>query len=150
MNKVTLLICTYLLALNTQAADVAGTVKSVKGQAFIERGSERIKVAVGTRLHPQDRLVSGADSSVGITLSDSTLLTAGSNSTIELNQYAFDRNTNAGRMDTTVKRGTMAVVSGQIAKTNPDQVIFRTSTVTLGVRGTEFIIDVDAETKSDK
>jgi hypothetical protein len=147
MKKLTLLICTGLLAMSTQAADVAGTVKSVKGQAHIERGSERIKVAVGTRLHAQDRLVSGADSSIGISLSDSTLLTAGPNSTIELNQYAFDRNTNTGRMDTTVKRGSMAVVSGQIAKANPDQVVFRTSTVTLGVRGTEFIIDVDAETK---
>jgi hypothetical protein len=150
MKKSTLLICVGFLALTSQAADVAGTVKSVKGQAHIERASARINVAVGTRLHAQDRVVSGPDSHVGITLSDSTLLTAGPNSTIELNQYAFDRSTRVGRMDTTVQRGTMAVVSGQIAKANPDQVVFRTSTVTLGVRGTEFIIDADAVTKTLK
>lgn len=148
--KTILLICAGLFALTCQAADVAGTVKSVKGQAHIERGSDRIHVAVGTHLHAQDRLVSGPASHVGITLSDSTLLTAGPNSIIELSQYAFDRSTHVGRMDTIVKQGTMAVVSGQIAKSAPDQVVFRTNTVTLGVRGTEFIIDVDDETKPNK
>lgn len=137
-------LCAVTMACTAHAADLAGTVKSVKGQAHIERGNERINVAVGTALQAKDKLLSGPDSSVGITLRDSTLLTAGPNSTIELSQYAFDRNTNAGHMDTTVRRGTLAVVSGQIAKNNPDQVVFRTSTVTLGVRGTEFIIDVDA------
>lgn len=34
---------------------------------------------------------------------------------------------------------------GRGAKHNPDQVVFRTSTVTLGVRGTEFIINTNAE-----
>jgi hypothetical protein len=125
-----------------QAAEVAGTIKSLKGQAHIVRGTQWLDVSVGTPLHAQDKLVSGHASSVGITLRDSTLLTAGANSTIELNKYAFDQNTKVGLMDTSVKRGTLAVVSGQMAKNNPEQVVFRTSTVTLGVRGTEFIIDV--------
>ena len=142
MKTTALLISAIRMACASYAADVAGTVKSLKGQAHIERGTSRLDVAVGTSLLAQDKLVSGPASSVGITLRDSTLLTAGPNSTIELNKYAFDRNTNVGHMDTSVKRGTLAVVSGQMAKNNPEQVVFRTSTVTLGVRGTEFIIDV--------
>lgn len=134
--------CLLALTCSSHAADVAGTVKSVKGQAHIERGTTRVDITVGTHLLSHDRLVSGPASSVGITLRDSTLLTAGPNSTIELKQYVFDRNTNVGQMETTVQRGTLAVVSGHIAKNNPGQVIFRTNTVTLGVRGTEFIIDV--------
>lgn len=148
MKSSALLITAALMTMSAWAGDVAGTVKSVKGQAHIERGKARIDVAIGTRVHAQDRLVSGPASSVGVTLSDSTLLTAGPNSSIELGQYAFDRSTRAGHMDTTVQRGTLAVVSGQLAKSHPDQVVFRTSTVTLGVRGTEFIIDVDAQTKT--
>lgn len=143
MTKNALLISACLVACATHATDIAGTVKTLKGQAHIERGTERLSVAVGTHLHAQDRLISGPASSVGITLRDSTLLTAGPNSTIELTQYSFDRSTNVGQMDTSVKRGTLAVVSGQMAKSNPGQVVFRTTTVTLGVRGTEFIIDVD-------
>jgi hypothetical protein len=143
MTKNALLISACLVACASHATDIAGTVKTLKGQAHIERGTERLSVAVGTHLHAQDRLISGPASSVGITLRDSTLLTAGPNSTIELTQYSFDRSTNVGQMDTSVKRGTLAVVSGQMAKSNPGQVVFRTTTVTLGVRGTEFIIDVD-------
>lgn len=143
MTKNAFLISACLVACASHAADIAGTVKTLKGQAHIERGHQRIDVAVGSPLHAQDRLISGPASSVGITLRDSTLLTAGANSTIELNQYTFDRTTNVGQMDTSVKRGTLAVVSGQMAKNNPGQVVFRTNNVTLGVRGTEFIIDVN-------
>jgi hypothetical protein len=145
MRSTAFLISAALWALSSVAAEEAGTVKSVKGLAHIERANLRIDVTVGTRLHAQDRLVSGPASSVGITLNDSTLLTAGPNSTIELSQYTFDPNTRVGHMDTTVKRGTLSVVSGQMAKHKPEQVVFRTNTVTLGVRGTEFIIDVDAQ-----
>lgn len=142
MKNFTLLISVCLFTCSAQATEMAGTVKSIKGQAHIERGAARLDVTVGTTLQAQDKLICGPASSVGITLRDSTLLTAGANSTIELNQYAFDRHTNLGQMDTSVKRGTLAVISGQLAKNNPGQVVFRTSTVTLGVRGTEFIIDV--------
>ena len=78
-----------------------------------------------------------------ITLQDSTLLTTGPNARIEIHKYAFDRRTNGGHLDASVHKGTLAVVSGLIAKNNPGQVVFRTQTVTLGVRGTEFIIDAD-------
>lgn len=128
-----------------QAAEPAGTIKTLKGTAHIERGKNRIAVGVGTSLQAQDRLLSGPASSVGITLRDSTMLTMGANSMIELNKFTFDRSTNKGQMDTSIKHGTLSVVSGQITKNNPNEVVFRTNTVTLGVRGTEFIIDVGGQ-----
>lgn len=134
-----------------QAGDLAGTVKTVKGQVHIERGTERSTVSVGSPVYAQDRILSGSNSAVGIILADNTLLTAGPHSTLVLSQYSFDRGTNSGHMDALVKRGTLAVVSGQMAKKQPDKVVFRTNTVTLGVRGTEFVIDVGtgSEPKAD-
>jgi hypothetical protein len=148
MKNILLLVSSLTMIWTVHATDMVGTVKTLKGTAQIERGHERIDVTIGTHLRVQDKLTSGPASSVGITLSDSTLLTAGPNSTIELSGYAFDRQSKAGHMDTTVKRGMLNVVSGQMAKNNPDQVVYRTNTVTLGVRGTEFIIDV-GETQVD-
>ena len=136
------LIATMLLS-NGHASDVAGTVKSLKGQAHVLRLNQKIDVTVGMALQTRDTLISGPASSVGITLQDSTLLTTGPNARIEIHKYAFDRRTNGGHLDASVHKGTLAVVSGLIAKNNPGQVIFRTQTVTLGVRGTEFIIDAD-------
>ncbi len=142
MKSTIALICTCVWACATQGAEFAGTVKSIKGEAHVERGTDRIPLALGSHLFTRDKLLSGPSSSVGITLRDSTLLTAGPNASIELAQYAFDRHTRQGLLDAFVQRGTLSVVSGQIAKNNPGQMVFRTHNVTLGVRGTEFIIDV--------
>ena len=123
------------------AADEAGTVKISRGNVTVERGGQRISVPVGTRIFASDRIQTGADGSVGITLRDNTLLSAGPNSTVDLNKFAFDSTTHSGTIDASVKRGTLSVVSGKIAKATPDAVNFSAPGMTLGVRGTSFIID---------
>ncbi len=123
------------------AADEAGVVKVSKGSAFLERAGQKLPAAVGAKVFANDRVVTGADGSVGITLRDLTLLSAGPNSMIDINKFSFDSTTHAGAIDAAVKRGTLSVVSGKIAKTSPQNVRFTTPGSELGVRGTEFIID---------
>lgn len=123
------------------AASEAGTVKTVKGSVVIERDGQNQTVVVGAHVLAADRIVTGTDGAVGITLRDNTMLSAGPNSTLDLNKFAFDATTHAGTLDASVRRGTLAVISGKIAKTSPANVRFSTPTVTLGVRGTEFIIE---------
>jgi hypothetical protein len=65
---------------------------------------------------------------------------------LALDKFVFDSTTHAGAIDATVKRGTLAVISGKIAKQSPDSVRFRTPNAILGVRGTSFVVDAgDAE-----
>jgi hypothetical protein len=132
-----------LLALSGSALaiDEAGTIKTLKGTASVERGGQKTPAAVGGKVMVSDLIQTGSESSIGITLRDNTLLSAGPSSTLVINRFAFDSTTHAGALDANVKRGTLAVVSGKIAKASPDTVIFNTPSVALGVRGTEFIID---------
>jgi hypothetical protein len=123
------------------SATEAGTVKTAKGTVTIERAGQKIVAAPGVKVHAADRVLTGADGSVGITLRDNTVLSAGPNSTLALEKFAFDSTTHAGAIDATLKRGTLSVISGKIAKASPDAVTFRTPTTTLGVRGTEFVIE---------
>lgn len=123
------------------AAEEAGVVKVSKGSAVLERAGQKLPATVGAKVFANDRIVTGADGSVGITLRDLTLLSAGPNSMIDINKFSFDSTTHAGTIDAAVKRGTLSVVSGKIAKTSPDNVRFTTPGSTLGVRGTEFIVD---------
>jgi hypothetical protein len=143
-----LLLCMALgiavFATTAQAADEAGVVKVSKGSAFLERAGQKLPAAVGAKVFANDRIVTGADGSIGITLRDLTLLSAGPNSTVDINKFSFDSTTHAGTIDAAVKRGTLSVVSGKIAKTTPQNVRFTTPAATLGVRGTEFIIDAGA------
>ena len=133
--------CLMAWSSNAFALDEAGTIKTLKGTASIEREGQKIPALIGSKIMVSDRILTGADSSVGITLRDNTLLSAGANSTLVINRFAFDTTTHVGTVDATVKRGTLAVVSGKIAKTSPENVSFNTPTVSLGVRGTEFIVE---------
>lgn len=130
-----------LLAWPVCAADEAGTVKSVKGSVTVERAGQKLAATPGFKVNSADRVVTGPDSSVGIALRDNTVLSAGANSVLSLDKFAFDAATNAGKLDASLKRGSLSVISGKIAKANPDAVRFRTPSVTLGVRGTEFVIE---------
>ncbi len=128
-------------------AQEAGLVKTSKGSATLERAGEKLPITVGSKVMVNDRVLTGADGAVGIMLRDNTMLSAGPNSSLQMNKFAFDTTTNAGTIDASVKRGTVAVISGKIAKATPENVSFSTPHMTLGVRGTEFIID--AGTGSD-
>lgn len=140
--KITTVAITVLLAaLPARALEQAGMVKVSKGQVTVERDKRQLPAPVGTRIFGSDRVVTGANGSVGITLRDNTLLSAGPNSTVDLNKFSFDSTTHAGTIDATVRRGTLSVISGKIAKASPEAVHFSAPGMTLGVRGTSFVID---------
>ncbi len=124
------------------AADI-GQVKVVKGAVTVERAGAVLPAAVGLRVQPADTVVTGADGSIGITMSDNSLLSAGPNSILTLSRYEYDETTSRGRFDTTLSTGSMAVVSGRIAKQSPEAMTVRTPRAILGVRGTEFAVASD-------
>lgn len=141
MSRYLIALIGAMFASTAWAGQPAGVVKLVKGNVALERASEKRTPAAGERVEVGDRIVTGADGQIGVTLTDNTLLSAGPNSTVSLDKYAFDSTTHAGVIDTSVRRGTLAVVSGKIAKQSPQSVRFRTSNAILGVRGTTFVID---------
>jgi len=139
--SVTLLAFLALLATPLWAEDI-GQVKVTSGTAHIQRGTERLPVSVGTRVQMSDTVVTGSDGSVGITFSDNTLLSAGPNTVLVLEEYSFDSTTHDGKFNARVDRGSLAIVSGKIAKQSPDAMVVKTPSSLLGVRGTEFLVKV--------
>lgn len=130
------------MASAAHAIDI-GQIKVSKGDVAIERGGQNVPGAVGARLQTSDVIKTGADGSVGITMSDNSLLSAGPNSILSLDRYAFDTTTNQGQFESSLRKGSLSVVSGRIAKQSPDAMTVRTPTAILGVRGTEFAVSVD-------
>lgn len=120
-------------------ADV-GQIKVAKGQVSVERKGQSLPGQVGLPLEAADVLKTGADGSVGITMRDNSLLSAGPNSILSLERFEFDPTTSVGRFDAQLQRGTLAVVSGRIAKQSPKAMSVRTPSAVLGVRGTEFVV----------
>ncbi len=78
-----------------------------------------------------------------VTLIDNSRLSAGPNTRVEFKQFRFNPTTQEGESLTQLHRGTLAIVSGQIAKRSPDAMKVQTPTTILGVRGTKFAVKVE-------
>lgn len=131
-----------LLPVAVHANDV-GQIKTAKGSVHIEREGQKLPATVGAKVRQSDTVVTGADSSVGITFVDNSLLSAGPNSSLAIERYTFDPTTHAGAFDSRLSRGTLSVVSGKIARQTPGAMTVKTPSAILGVRSTEFVVRAD-------
>jgi len=120
-------------------ADDVGMIKVARGDVQIERAGQKIPGAVGTRVRQGDVLVTGAGASAGVSFLDNSMLSTGPNSRLAIDRFAFDKTTHAGSFETSLSQGTLAAISGKIAKQSPDAMKVRTPAAVLGARGTEFL-----------
>jgi hypothetical protein len=127
------------------AAESAGIVKTLTGTAFVTRDAGALALAPGDRVFPGDRISAAAGSYVGITLRDDTRLAIGPGSSLEIRDFAFDASSYAGRLAISFLRGTARVITGLLSKHAPERVDYRTPTMTIGIRGTDFIVDLGSQ-----
>jgi hypothetical protein len=69
----------------------------------------------------------------------------GPGSELLISEFEFNPNSYAGDLAISLLKGTMRVVTGLIGKTAPDNVRFSTPSATIGIRGTEFVVDLETE-----
>ena len=125
------------------ADDYAGVVKTTRGASRVERAGAQIPLAPGTRINQGDRVVTGADGYVGITMRDDTLLSLGPAGVLAIDAYGFDARTHDGNFLVSLTKGALSVVTGLIARRSPDAFVVKTRISTMGVRGTEFIVEAN-------
>ena len=133
-----ILFVSSALALSPRIAQV----EVVSGQVSVERGGTRLTVKVGDPVYEKDLIQTGADGSIGITFIDNTVMSAGPNSEVSLENYRFDSNNFNGSMLADLRKGTLSIVSGDIAKSSPQAMKIKTPGAILGVRGTHFAVFV--------
>lgn len=136
-----LLMLASLSTASVAAAEI-GRIKSVSGAANIVRGKAATPATPGYQLLVSDLIATGKDGRIGITFVDNSRFAVGPNSRVALSQFEFDDTTHKGKSLTTVDRGSLAIVSGQIARENKDAMRVRTPTSLLAARGTRFVVEV--------
>jgi hypothetical protein len=117
-------------------------VKTVSGPVVVVRGGTRLPAKTGDALFEKDTIETGADGSVGITFIDNSVMSAGPDSEIGLEEYRFDSSNFNGAMLADMHKGTLSMVSGDIARSSPGAMKVKTPKAILGVRGTRFVIQV--------
>lgn len=144
LPQIVLVVCAALAATAgpAHAAEI-GQIKNTAGQVFLLRNNNQQPAKPGDLIEQADVIVTGSNGSVGVTLIDNSRLSAGPNTRVEFKQFRFNPTTQEGESLTQLHRGTLAIVSGQIAKRSPDAMKVQTPTTILGVRGTKFAVKVE-------
>ncbi|KAF1044982.1 MAG: hypothetical protein GAK35_01552 [Herbaspirillum frisingense] len=123
----------------------AGIVKVVSGDVQVQRQEQKLPAQVGDKLYPGDRVVTAADAAIGITLRDDTLMSLGPRSSFVLEDFKFNESSGEGNIAARLAKGTLRYVSGLIGKHSPERQQISTPTATIGIRGTDFIVEVASE-----
>lgn len=142
MRRTLILAAALAIAAPAMAADV-GLVKVSKGDVRIERAGGKVAATVGTAVQTSDVIVTGADGLAGITFTDNSLVSLGPNSRYSIDKYRFDSTTHQGEFESSLAKGRLAAISGKMVKQSPEAMKVRTPSAIMGVRGTEFIVQVD-------
>ena len=119
---------------SASAAETVGTVTKVENQAQIGGAT----AVVGTPVHMNDDLRTGARGRLEVTFRDNTKLTLGENAKVVIDRYVFNPNQGTGEMAVKATRGAMRFVTGKIGKMRDHNVTVVTPQAALAVRGTDF------------
>jgi len=122
----------------------AGTFKQVQGETWIGATDARRAPTPGEGMHEAERVSTGSTGAATITLRDGTVITLGPNTTVDLNKFQFDATTQKGNFALDLLQGSVRVITGLLAKINPDLFKVSTPTTVVGVRGTDFIVEASA------
>ena len=142
----TAVLCGSLLSisLNSEASGTIGRVtEQTAAVAQILRDKQTLQGNKGAQVEMQDA-VKTAQGKLGITFADDTHVQITENSKLVIDDFVYDpKAKTGGKLAVKIALGTARYASGQIAKTNPQNVAVTTPTATIGVRGTDFTATVD-------
>ena len=131
------------LLTSTSWAEI-GTVSENKGSGCqIVRGKQNLSGTKGSGVESMDTYVT-TNCASKITFKDDTKVNITENSRLLIDDFVFDaKKSDSGKLALKVAMGTVRYASGQIAKTNSQNVDIKTPTATIAVRGTDFNMTVD-------
>ena len=136
-----MLLMAVMWAGMASAAEI-GQIKTLEGEVFVIQNGTQSPARPGDKLHQADIVETGDNGSAGITFIDNSRFAVGPNTRIELSQFRFNPTTHEGEFVTDMPRGTLTVISGDIAKRTPEAMKIKTPSTILGFRGTKTAIKV--------
>ncbi|MEJ8855957.1 FecR domain-containing protein [Variovorax robiniae] len=124
----------------------AGFVKNLRGDVKLLDANGVMRAArTGEEVSPVERVVTGPDSGASVVLRDGTTLVIGPSSRLDLKGFSYESTTQDGNVLVALLRGSLRMITGLIGKTHPDAVRIETQTATIGIRGTDFIVEVEPQ-----
>ena len=140
-----------LITLSVQSEEKLTIEKQLIGilgvtSGTVSNGAKELKT--GDKIYLGETILSGENSGAQLLLLDQSTFTIGSDSEVVMDTFIYDPENNDGKIVSTVKKGSLKVISGLISKKNPDNLTVEVPEGTLGSRGTEFQTIVNKKSKT--
>jgi hypothetical protein len=121
-----------------------GVVSALRGIAHIDRGSVTRQAAIGDPIEKHDIVRTGPRTQMQILFKDRTVVTLGHSSRLRVDDYLFGDAADS-KTDLSMTKGFFRTVTGRIGKIAPQKFKLHTANATIGIRGTEILIQADPE-----
>lgn len=106
---------------------------------LVKAGGQRSKPVRGTQVDAGDRIITGADGMVQMTMVDNARLSLRPKTEFVIEQYGKTAQGEEGGLLSLIK-GTLRTFTGAIAQTNRDKFVMKTRVATVGIRGSGNIL----------
>lgn len=151
LSLVGLIFVGILLAvadIGAQPTESIGRVTAIEGQATILRQGRFAAepLTLQKPVFPEDIIETGATSKVRITLTDTTVISLGEQSRLELRQFLYDARQQTRTARLSVLRGFFRAIINKLVAQSTFDVI--TPTAVAAIRGTDLMGEVTAESTS--
>jgi hypothetical protein len=120
------------------AAEPAGRVLILQGTAAAVRGTQEIPLSRGVTVESGDVLKVAEGSSLQVRFTDESVVALRANSQYKIDDYKFSEKGDADKSVFSLLKGGMRTITGLIGKRNPENYQMRSTTATIGIRGTHF------------
>ena len=130
-----------LITLHLQAADI-GSISELKGEALVNRSGESLTAELQLGVESYDD-VRTANSRVGLTFIDDSVVRLTEHSKLILDEVIFDPDPSKSKIGLTFASGTARFITGKIGGINKENIKIQTPTSQIGIRGTDFTVTVD-------
>lgn len=150
-KKKSFVLFTFILSLVSSsafAAELAGIVERMQGNAQVINSSGQKSLSVKAEVFQGDQITTGNDSEMLIRMTDGAVLALRPNTNMTVTEYHFDnKDSSHDNIFVRLLKGGFRTVTGAIGKKNPQKVKFNTPTATIGIRGTDFEVAVVEDSK---
>ena len=119
-----------------------GIIKKVTGAVEIKRQGKVFTAKKGSGLKNADIIMTKSKSSIGITFDDGSRLSLGEKAIFTINKFIVKPSKKKYKVDLELKKGKAMFSSGKIGKLSPKSFKFRIPEGAIGIRGTQFVVEV--------
>ena len=133
-----------LMFLSTTVFAQIGQVVALKGDVKVERESKIQELLLKDEIFKNDQISTLNNSRTQLLLNDETIITIGENSIFKVDEYLFNEEKDSS-LKMNFLNGTFKVITGKIGKLNPNNFKLQTKTASIGIRGTEILLQLEAK-----